>query len=120
LRAKYTPSPDSGHTAEVHPARTPALSVVAAVVDALQARGAVAAVGGSGLLAALGLVDSVRDWDVTTDAETQTVEAALVGVAGCAVAAAPVGEPGYATGPASLCRATTMKLRPGGVRAARP
>jgi hypothetical protein len=78
-------------------AQTPPLSVVTAVLEALQAHDAVAAVGGSGLLAALGLVDSVRDWDVTTDAATETVEAALAGVAGAAVTAASAGEAGYAT-----------------------
>jgi len=76
--------------------RTPPLSVVAAVVDAIQAQGAVAAVGGSGLLAALGLVGRVRDWDVTTDAETETVEAALRAT-GLPVAPAPAGEGSYAT-----------------------
>lgn len=57
--------------------RTPPLPVVASVIAALQGHGAVAAVGASGLLAALGLVDQVRDWDVTTDASTGTVQAAL-------------------------------------------
>ncbi len=76
---------------------TPPLSVVAAVVAALQAHDAVVAVGGSGLLAALGLVDAVRDWDVTTDAATQAVEAALADVPGLTVTAAPSGEAGYAT-----------------------
>ena len=77
--------------------RTPPLPIVAAVVAALQAHGAVAAVGGSGLLAALGLVDSVRDWDVTTDAATQTVESALAQVSGATVAPAASGDAGYAT-----------------------
>jgi hypothetical protein len=57
--------------------RIPPLTVVTAVIAALQGYGAVAAVGGSGLLAALGLVTQVRDWDVTTDAPTETVEVAL-------------------------------------------
>lgn len=57
--------------------RTPPFETVVEVVEALRAHGAEAAVGGSGLLAALGLVDHVRDWDVTTDAQTATVEAAL-------------------------------------------
>jgi hypothetical protein len=48
-----------------------------AVLRALSARGAVAAVGGSGLLAALGLATEVHDWDVTTDADTGLVRAAL-------------------------------------------
>lgn len=78
-------------------ARTPPLSVVAAVIAELRAHGAVAAVGGSGLLAALGLVDSVRDWDVTTDAATRTVAEALAAVAGAEFTAAAVGEAGYAT-----------------------
>jgi len=76
--------------------RTPPLSVVAAVVDAIQAQGAVAAVGSSGLPAALGPVGRVRDWDVTTDAETETVEAALRAT-GPPVAPAPAGEGSYAT-----------------------
>ena len=57
--------------------KTPPLASAVAVVEALQALGATAAVGGSGLLAALGLVERVRDWDVTTDVDRATVEAAL-------------------------------------------
>lgn len=56
---------------------TPSTTAVKAVLAALAARGAPAAVGGSGLLAALGLVDRVRDWDVTTDADARLVRAAL-------------------------------------------
>lgn len=59
------------------PPCTPPLAAVTAVVRALRAHGAVAAVGGSGLLAALGLAGHVRDWDVTTDAPTAVVLAAL-------------------------------------------
>ncbi len=75
---------------------TPPLSAVVAVLDALQARGAVAAVGGSGLLAALGLIGRVRDWDVTTEAPTQTVQAAL-SATGLPVVVACAGQGGYAT-----------------------
>jgi len=75
---------------------TPPLLVVEAVLDAIHGHGAVAAVGGSGLLAALGLVDRVRDWDVTTDAPTETVEAALQ-ASGLPAGPAPAGEGSYAT-----------------------
>jgi hypothetical protein len=51
--------------------------VLRVVLAALDEAGIVAAVGGSGLLAALGLVDQVRDWDVTTDASPEAVAAAL-------------------------------------------
>ncbi|GAA0536081.1 hypothetical protein GCM10011581_24280 [Saccharopolyspora subtropica] len=56
---------------------TPPLHVVTAVCAALQSRGAVVALGGSGLLAGLGLVDRVRDWDLTTDADADLVREAL-------------------------------------------
>lgn len=47
------------------------------MLAALAAHGVEAAIGGSGLLAALGLVDRVRDWDVTTDGSVELVRAAL-------------------------------------------
>ncbi|WP_028921456.1 hypothetical protein [Pseudonocardia acaciae] len=55
----------------------PRLDVVLAVVGALRADGLVAAVGGSGLLVALGLAEVAHDWDVTVDAPTSSVAAAL-------------------------------------------
>lgn len=55
-----------------------------------------AAAGGSGLLAALGLIDRVRDWHVTTDAPTQTVQAAL-SATGLPVAPASAGQGSFAT-----------------------
>lgn len=55
----------------------PPLDVVTAVIDALRADGLVAAVGGSGLLVALGLADVAHDWDVTVDAAPASVAAAL-------------------------------------------
>jgi hypothetical protein len=47
-------------------------------VAALESAGLEVALGGSGLLAAHGLVDSVGDWDLTTDAPVDDVLEALV------------------------------------------
>jgi hypothetical protein len=43
----------------------------------MRERGLVTAIGGSGLLASLGLVEEVHDWDLTTDAPTHSVVEAL-------------------------------------------
>lgn len=55
----------------------PPLAPLHEVVAALEAGGVACALGGSGLLAALGLETSVRDWDLTTDAPLAAVSAAL-------------------------------------------
>lgn len=55
----------------------PRLDVVRRVVASLVAGSVPVALGGSGLLAALGLVDRVRDWDLTTDGTPEQVIAAL-------------------------------------------
>lgn len=55
----------------------PSLDVVRRVIGSLEESGIEAAIGGSGLLAALGLTEEVRDWDVTTDGPVSTVEVAL-------------------------------------------
>ena len=55
----------------------PPLDVVQDVVTSIQRRGGVAALGGSGLLAALGLVDVVVDWDLTTDSPQALVATVL-------------------------------------------
>ncbi len=55
----------------------PTLDVVRRVVRCLEGGGLEVALGGSGLLAALGLMDVVHDWDVTTDGQASTVELAL-------------------------------------------
>ena len=48
-------------------------------VRLLEGAGLVVALGGSGLLAALGIAEAARDWDLTTDASADQVEAALDG-----------------------------------------
>jgi hypothetical protein len=58
---------------------TPSVGALQRVAAALQAGGADVALGGSGLLYSLGLGDSVRDWDLTTDTPWQQVESALSG-----------------------------------------
>jgi hypothetical protein len=57
---------------------TPPLSGARAAVAALEAAGLEVALGGSGLLAAHGLVERVGDWDLTTDAPVDDVLEALV------------------------------------------
>lgn len=53
--------------------RTPPLAVVRQLQRQLASAGVVSVVGGSGLLASLGLVDRVRDWDLLTDGEPELV-----------------------------------------------
>ena len=50
-------------------------------VRRLEEAGLVVALGGSGLLGALGLATKARDWDLTTDAAPDEVAARLVGMA---------------------------------------
>jgi hypothetical protein len=76
--------------------RIPHVNVALTAVDALQKHSVVAALGGSGLLAALGLTDQVRDWDLTTDAEPEQVLAAL-DAAEVQHARTRSGDGGYAT-----------------------
>ncbi|WP_155891947.1 hypothetical protein [Conexibacter woesei] len=59
------------------PLTTPPLSGVRAAVAALESAGLEVALGGSGLLAAHGLVERVNDWDLTTDAPVDAVLEAL-------------------------------------------
>ncbi|WP_199430959.1 hypothetical protein [Qaidamihabitans albus] len=65
------------------PVRIPPLDVVVRVVAALREQGLTPAIGGSGLLVALGLADVAHDWDVTVDsggtAGAAAVTAALDG-----------------------------------------
>jgi hypothetical protein len=59
----------------------PALEPLREVCRRLEANGVGFALGASGLLHALGLVDHVRDWDLTTDAELESIHRMFDGVA---------------------------------------
>lgn len=56
---------------------TPPFGAVTRLVDALRSAGLTPALGGSGLLVALGLADTAHDWDLTVDAPEARVRAAL-------------------------------------------
>jgi hypothetical protein len=62
-----------------HLKSAPPLGPLLAVSERMERAGLVLALGGSGLLAALGLADTVADWDLTTDARLDQVTAALAG-----------------------------------------
>jgi len=53
----------------------PPLAPLHALLERFERAGIEVALGGSGLLAALGLADHVRDWDLTTDATQAEIEA---------------------------------------------
>lgn len=55
----------------------PPLAPVQSVVRALQSAGITPTLGGSGLLHAHGLVETVNDWDLLVDADHRLVQAAL-------------------------------------------
>ena len=55
----------------------PDLTVVRRIFNCFDGHGLVGALGGSGLLAALGLTQVVHDWDITTDSAASIVEVAL-------------------------------------------
>ena len=78
-------------------ARTPPLETVRALQAALAEAGAPSVVGGSGLLAALELVDEARDWDLVLPAGS--VEAAERGLAALGLEATRTADehPLYAT-----------------------
>jgi hypothetical protein len=58
----------------------PDLTVVREILNCFDDHGIVGAIGGSGLLAGLGLTQVVRDWDITTDDAPSSVEQALVDI----------------------------------------
>ncbi len=57
----------------------PPLPPLLDLVERLASQGLTVALGGSGLLAALGLADIVGDWDLTTDVPFERVVAAVAG-----------------------------------------
>ena len=56
---------------------SPPLEPLLEVVRILERQGIAVALGGSGLLSALGLAHRVRDWDLTTDLDLAAISAAL-------------------------------------------
>jgi hypothetical protein len=58
----------------------PDVTAVREILSCFDDHGIVGAIGGSGLLAALGLTRVVRDWDITTDGAPSSVVRALVEV----------------------------------------
>ncbi|HEX4923623.1 MAG TPA: hypothetical protein VFV50_06035 [Bdellovibrionales bacterium] len=58
----------------------PSFVALADLCARFKREGLIVALGGSGLLHALGLTDSVGDWDLTTDAPWSRVERALAGL----------------------------------------
>jgi len=62
-----------------HVKSSPPLSLLRGYVERLEGGGLTVALAGSGLLAALGLTDTVHDWDLTTDDPLERVVAALAG-----------------------------------------
>ena len=62
------------------PLRMPSLGALLEIRNRLHDRGITFALGGSGLLASLGLVESVRDWDLTTDSSWDDMKPAVEGL----------------------------------------
>lgn len=73
-----TPVPGASHFM-YHVKSSPPLALLRGFVERLERSGLTVALGGSGLLAALGLDDTVRDWDLTCDDPLDRVVAALDG-----------------------------------------
>ncbi len=72
---------DAGPTPAAAAIRTPPIEGAREIVARLERAGIACALGGSGLLAALGLATAVGDWDLTTDASREAVTSALTGMA---------------------------------------
>jgi hypothetical protein len=70
---------DAGPTFMFHLKSAPPSGVLLDTVRRLESAGLVVALGGSGLLGALGLATEAHDWDLTTDATPDDVAARLAG-----------------------------------------
>jgi hypothetical protein len=78
-------------------ARTPPLETVRALQAALADAGVPSVIGGSGLLASLGLVDEARDWDLVLPAGSVETAERVLAALGLDATRAPEGHPRYAT-----------------------
>ncbi|MER5969227.1 hypothetical protein ABT112_05675 [Streptomyces sp. NPDC002055] len=76
--------------------RTPPIDLVKRVVWSLRAQGMEPALGGSGLLVALGLAEIAHDWDLTVDSPDEAVRDALA-EGGFRFSDGTGGDPLYAT-----------------------
>lgn len=74
-----TPRPSTHARMAARVTSSPPLALLCGAVERLERGGVTVALGGSGLLAALGLVETVGDWDLTTDDPFGRVAAALAG-----------------------------------------
>jgi hypothetical protein len=79
------------------------------VLARLECHGLVGAMGGSGLLAALGLIRVVHDWDITTDGPPSSVEIALNEV-GYPFRSGSAGGEGFATAALYVVDAASHKV----------
>jgi hypothetical protein len=87
----------------------PDLTVVRRILGCFEDHGIVGAIGGSGLLAALGLTQIVHDWDITTDGAPSSVERALVEV-GCPYRCGAAGVGAFATTALYIVDAETHEI----------
>ena len=81
----------------LHSIAHPPTDTVAAIVGTLTERGFPVAVGGSAVLASLGLIDQVRDWDVTCEGDPDEVAQVLDALGVSWTAPQSAGRP-FATG----------------------
>jgi hypothetical protein len=94
---------------ERNPGWIPDVHVVQTILTCFDDRGIVGAIGGSGLLAALGLTRVVNDWDITTDDAASSVEAALA-AAGFPYSKGASGEGDFATAARCIVEAESHEV----------